>query len=123
MRASTAGAGTVLSGRWPRIHLARQHADFRKSIDGLSGEVRRVLEDDPTSGHVFVFHNRRRTALKLLWWDHGGFCLLYKRLERGRFRLPDMGERREVALTPAELQALMEGLELVKTRRVKVWNP
>ncbi len=113
----------MLSGRWPRIHLARQHADFRKSIDGLSGEVRRVLEDDPTSGHVFVFHNRRRTALKLLWWDHGGFCLLYKRLERGRFRLPDMGERREVALTPAELQALMEGLELVKTRRVKVWNP
>ena len=113
----------MLNGAWPRIHLARQPADFRKSIDGLSGEVRRVLEADPTSGHVFVFHNRRRTALKLLWWDHGGFCLLYKRLERGRFRLPDLGERREVQLTPAELQALMEGLELVKTRRVKVWNP
>ena len=115
----------MLSGRWPRIHLARQAADFRKSIDGLSGEVRRVLEDDPVNGHLFVFHNRRRTALKLLWWDHGGFCLLYKRLERGRFRLPafDDEQQREVALTPAELQALMEGLELVKTRRVKVWNP
>lgn len=114
----------MLSGRWPRIHLARQHVDFRKSIDGLSGEVRRVLDDDPTSGHVFVFHNRRCTALKLLWWDHGGFCMLYKRLERGRFRLPGIDEvQRSVKLTPAELQALMEGLELVKTRRVKVWNP
>lgn len=114
----------MLSFGRTRIHLATKHVDFRKSIDGLSGAVRAVLEDDPTSGHLFVFHNRRRTALKLLWWDRGGFNLLYRRLERGRFRLPEFHqEAMRVRLSRAELEALVEGLELVKIRAGKRWEP
>lgn len=107
-----------------RIHLATTPADFRKSINGLSGEVRRVLDSDPTCGHVFVFHNRRRTALKLLWWDRGGFCLLYKRLEKGRFRLPSFHkEAVAVELSRAELEALVEGLQLLRLAPGKRWEP
>jgi transposase len=107
-----------------RIHLASEPVDFRKSIDGLSGVVRRVLEDDPLCGHVFVFHNRKRSALKLLYWDTGGFCLLYKRLERGRFRLPERPEgSKRVGMTPAELASLLEGIDLSRCRRLPRWSP
>lgn len=114
----------MLSLARTRLHLATKPADFRKSIDGLSGEVRRVLASDPTSGHVFVFHNRRRTALKLLWWDRGGFCLLYKRLEKGRFRLPTFHkEAVAVELSRAELEALVEGLQLLRLEPGERWEP
>ena len=107
-----------------RIHLAVQHADFRKSIDGLSGQVQAVLESDPTSGHLFVFHNRRRTALKLLWWDRGAFNLLYRRLERGRFRLPSFHSgARSVQLSCAELEAFIDGLQLLRLEPGKRWDP
>jgi transposase len=62
-----------------RVFLGTQPQDFRKSIDGLAGVVQAHLDRDPLTGDVFVFHNRRRTALKLLYWDHGGFCLVYTR--------------------------------------------
>ena len=71
-----------------RVFLATEPQDFRKSIDGLAAVVQSHLQHDALTGDVFVFHNRRRTALKVLYWDHGGFCLVYKRLERGRVRLP-----------------------------------
>ncbi|MFK7931193.1 MAG: IS66 family insertion sequence element accessory protein TnpB [Myxococcota bacterium] len=114
----------MLIPRGTRIHLAREHADFRKSIDGLSGVVRIVLEDDPSSGHLFIFHNRRRTALKILWWDHGGYCLLYKRLAKGRFRLPFFpDDARRVRISPADLTSLLEGIDLRWARRLERWNP
>jgi hypothetical protein len=69
-----------------RIYLALEPQDFRKGIDGLSGIVRDVFKRDPFSGHVFVFHNKRRTALKILLYDGQGFWLLQKRLSKGRFR-------------------------------------
>ena len=107
-----------------RIHLAREHVDFRKSIDGLSGVVRAVLEDDPASGHLFIFHNRRRTALKVLWWDEGGYCLLYKRLAKGRFVLPFFPDAaRRVRLKRAELASLLEGIDLRWARRLDRWDP
>lgn len=107
-----------------RIHLARQPVDFRKSIDGLCGAVANVLKADPLSGHIFVFHNRRRKALKLLYWHMGGFCMLYKRLERGRFRLPRMAETDvAVELSHAELVSLMEGIDLTGCRWVPHWKP
>jgi transposase len=64
-----------------RVFLATDPQDFRKSIDGLAAVVQSHLIRDPMTGDVYVFHNRRRNALKLLYWDHGGFCLVYKRLE------------------------------------------
>lgn len=73
-----------------RIYLYRGPADMRKSFDGLSGLVRLELQADPLSGALFVFCNRRRTMVKLLYWDHDGLALWYKRLERGTFRLPPL---------------------------------
>ena len=71
-----------------------------------------------------MFHNRRRTALKLLWWDRGGFCLLYKRLEKGRFRLPKFHSGTTgVELSRAELEALFEGLQLVRLEPGERWEP
>ena len=106
-----------------RIHLAVKPTDFRKSIDGLSGVVRTVLDEDPLTGHLWVFHNRRRNALKLLFWDRGGFVMVYKRLERGRFKLPELGEGKQIRLSPAELGALLEGLDLTTAKRLPRWTP
>lgn len=106
------------------IHLARQPVDFRKSIDGLMGVVLDKLKGDPMSGHVFVFHNVSRTGLKLLYWHMGGFCLFYKRLERGRFQLPRIAESESrVAMSGAELVAMMEGIDLRGCRFVPHWKP
>jgi transposase len=101
------------------IHLAREHVDFRKSIDGLMGVVLDKLKADPRSGHVFVFHNGSRTALKFLYWHCGGFCLL----ERGRFQLPRMPEKEtRVPMSGAEPGALLEGIDLRGYRFVPHWT-
>ena len=70
-----------------RILLSTSPADFRKSIDGLAALVQVQMRESPLSGTMFVFRNRRGDALKLLVWSSGGFILVYKKLERGRFRL------------------------------------
>lgn len=76
----------ILLPRSVRIYVAREPASLRKSFEGLSNEVRHVLSADPLSGHVFVFLNRRRTQVKMLLWTRGGYTIVHKRLERGRFR-------------------------------------
>ena len=68
--------------------MATECANLRKSFEGLSNEVRSVLEADPLSGHVFLFLNRRATQVKVLMWTRGGFTIVHKRLERGRFTFP-----------------------------------
>ena len=97
-----------------RIFVARGPTDLRKSFDGLAAAVREVLREDPFSGHLFVFLNRRRDRVKLLYWDRSGFCLLYKRLEEGTFWHPEVGE-----IGRRELVMLLEGIEEseVRTRR------
>lgn len=107
-----------------RVHIALHPVDFRKSIDGLVGVVRSALVENPLDGRLFVFHNEQKTSLKLLWWDHGGFCLLYKRLARGRFRIPKVpGGVLHSQITPAELAALLEGIDLSGAQRLPRWNP
>ena len=84
-----------------------------------------VLSADPLSGHLFVFHNKRRNGIKIIWWSHGGYCLFYKRLARGRFKIDSLvrqGRTRQ-PISPAELSALLEGIDLRRARRTKVWNP
>ena len=71
-----------------RIYLAREPADMRKSIDGLSAFVQQSLKVDIYSGHLFVFLRKRRDRAKILYWENGGFALFYKRLERGCFQRP-----------------------------------
>lgn len=78
----------ILLPRSIRIYVAMAPANLRKSFEGLSNEVRSVLSGDPLSGHVFLFLNRRRTQVKLLMWTRGGYTVVHKRLERGRFTFP-----------------------------------
>ena len=105
-----------------RILLAREPVDFRKQIDGLAAVCALHLREQPLDGTLFVFRNRRKDAVKMLIWTHGGFLLLYKKLERGRFKWPALGDDRGT-ITPAELAALLEGIDLDKARRLRRWNP
>ena len=70
------------------IYAAVTHVDLRRSFDGLSAAARDVLGGDPRGGALFLFFNRGRDRVKILWYDRSGFCLLYKRLDRGTFRFP-----------------------------------
>lgn len=97
-----------------RIFVARGATDLRKSFDALSALVREVLRQDPLSGHLFVFLNRRRDRIKVLYWDRVGFCLFYKRLEAGSFEVP-VAEQIDVG----SLLQLLEGIELSSVRRKK----
>lgn len=105
-----------------RILFATEPVDFRNSIDGLAAIASVVLQEKPLSGQMFVFTNRRRDGLKCLVWSHGGFVLLYKRLEKGTFRVP-RPEADRLVLTAAELGALLEGIDLTNARRLPRWNP
>jgi transposase len=100
-----------------RILLAVEPADMRKGFDGLAQLVRDVIAEDPLSGHFFVFRNRRRDRVKVLYWDRDGFALWYKRLEKGTFRFPEAKNGR-VEVTPAEMAAVLEGIDLSRARRL-----
>jgi transposase len=95
-----------------RIFLAREPVDFRKAHDGLHAIVREQFGDDPLSGHVFVFLNKRADRVKLLVWDRNGFWLFYKRLERGTFHASAKGDGARVEVSRAELMMLLEGIDL-----------
>ena len=99
-----------------RIFLASGPADMRKGFDGLSLLVRERIAEDPLSGHLYVFRNKRRDRIKILYWDKDGFALWYKRLEKGTFRFPEAKNGR-VEVTPAEMAAVLEGIDLSRARR------
>ena len=92
-----------------KIYLYRGAADMRKSFDGLSGLVREELQADPLSGALFVFCNRRRTMVKLLYWDDDGLALWYKRLEKGTFRVPT-AQTGTAQIDRRSLAMLLEGV-------------
>lgn len=97
------------------IRLALEPVDFRKSIDGLAVAVGHALGRDPLCGEMFLFRNRTRTALKAIYWTANGFVLVYKRLERGRFSLPDAGAGSGDVVLPASLlQGLLDGVTRVE---------
>jgi len=93
-----------------RIWIAAGVTDLRKGFTGLSGMVQTVLEENPFSGHVFVFRGRRGDLIKMLWWDGDGLCLFAKRLEQGRFVWPQ-AEGGTVSLSRAQLSMLLEGID------------
>ena len=103
-----------------RVYLATSPCDMRRSFDGLQALVAGSLQLDPFAGHLFVFGNRRRDRLKILYWDRDGFAVWAKRLEQGTYALPfeeSGGPQRE--LTAAELGALLSGIDLRQARRRK----
>jgi transposase len=106
-----------------RVYLAARPADMRKSFDGLAALVSGGLALDPLSGHLFVFINKRRDRIKILYWDRDGLAVWAKRLERGTFRIPAAGADR-VEMTTAELAALLAGIDLnTARRRVRYTRP
>lgn len=106
-----------------RIYLAVGPVDLRKSIDGL-GALARANAHDLFSGHLFVFTSRRGDRIKILAWDTGGFVLYYKRLEKGRFRMPSIAPgAREVELSATQLAMLLDGIDVKRVMVPRRWEP
>jgi len=105
-----------------RIFVALGVTDMRKSFDTLAQEVRAALGEDPLGGSVFVFSNRSRTRIKVLWFDRGGFWLLARRLERGTFAWPKAASAtpKRIELRASELAVLLDGIDLSGSRR-RAW--
>jgi transposase len=101
-----------------RIWLASAPVDLRKSFDTLAELVRLHLHNDPLSGHLFVFRNKRGDRVKLLYWDEDGFVIVYKRLEEGTFRWPAVAAgQHSMSLRAAELAMLLDGIDWSSARR------
>jgi transposase len=102
-----------------RVFVCLTPADMRRSLDGLAAMTREIIREDPLSGHLFAFFNRRRDRTKILFWDRSGLALYYKRLEKGAFRLSafERAKRVRVEIEAAELALILEGIDLSRARR------
>lgn len=100
------------------IFLCTQAVDMRKGFDSLAALVQTELGENPLSGHLFVFKSRRGNRVKLLLWDRDGYCLVYKRLERGVFRFPTVAaDAKSVRVSAQELSLLLWGIDPASVRR------
>jgi transposase len=108
----------MLPAKMP-IYCATSPVDLRRSFDGLAAASQEVLGKDPRSGALFLFVNKAGNRLKALWWDRTGYCVLYKRLERGVFRFPTAMRPGDtsVAIEAAEFAKILEGLDLARATR------
>jgi transposase len=101
-----------------KVFLAKAPTDMRKSFRGLISITEGILNQDPTSGHLFVFVNRRRDMLKILHWDGSGFWIWYRQLERGTFQLPEqLEDREEIEMTPSQLSLVLDGIDLKSAKQ------
>lgn len=106
------------------VYLASRPIDMRRGHDGLMAIVRNVFAMDPFTGHVFAFVGMRRDRVKLLYFDRGGFVLVYKRLERGRFKLPVVAPTAQsVEIDGTSLAMLLDGMDLTRVKRPRAWTP
>ena len=102
------------------IYFSAETVDLRKSFDTLAAVVREHLRHDPMSGALFIFAGRGRDRVKVLFWDRTGYCILYKRLERGVFALPVVHDgATSVEMDAAQLRALLAGDNAKKTSRTR----
>ena len=99
-----------------RVFVALEPVDMRQSFNGLYTRVQSVLQEEPTSGHWFVFTNKRRNRVKILFWDGSGIWICAKRLEKGTFGWPG-GEGQSQRLRPEELTLLLHGIESASRRQ------
>ena len=104
-----------------RIFVCTEPQDMRRSFDGLALATQEVLKKDPQSGALFCFINKRANRLKVLWWDENGYCLLYKRLHRALFCLPDSapGRSPSIRIDGTELAKLIAGVAKESRRRMR----
>ena len=104
-----------------RIWLYTQPTDMRKSYNGLSALVKNQLQDNPLSGELFVFVNRRQNQMKILYFDRSGYCIWSKRLEQGQFVVcNDPSGKKELNWT--QLKLLLDGIEIKKSRQYKRYS-
>ena len=108
-----------------RLFLATQPVDGRKGPDSLMALVRDELQQDPLSGHLFIFFSKRRERVRIVYWDRDGIAMWTKRLEKGRFRphFSSDGRLTSSAIEAAELALVLEGIELTGARRRPRWQP
>lgn len=109
-----------------KIFVALQPTDMRRGFPGLSGQVQATLEQDPLSGHLFLFRNRRRDRIKILFWDGDGYAIYDKQLARGSFEFPQPPDEESttVEIRGSELSMLLDGIELQgRRRRVRYERP
>ena len=110
---------TLDGAQTTRIWLAVEAMDMRCGFDRLAERVKAVINQDPLSGHLFVFRSRRGERLKILTWDRDGYMLWYKRLEAGVFKLPRVSPgSRSVELRASELAMILDGIDMTKLKRV-----
>lgn len=103
-----------------RVFLCRLPTDMRKSFHGLVALTESALMQDPLSGSLFVFVNRRRDRIKILYWGQTGFCIWYQQLQKGTYQLPDeaaIEERQAVEVTRSQLSLILDGIELSSARQ------
>jgi transposase len=102
-----------------RIFLCTRSTDLRKSFDGLSGLVQECFSQDLLTGHLFLFLNRRRDRIKILYFDRDGLAIWYKRLETGSFQMPQVAAGDGIEIQPAQLAMLLSGIDLRTARQRK----
>ncbi|EKE05572.1 MAG: hypothetical protein ACD_19C00214G0002 [uncultured bacterium] len=102
----------MINKHFEKVYLATEPCDMRKSINGLSVMVQEQFNLDPFSSAMFVFCNKSRDKLKLLFWQHNGFWLCYRRLETGKFFWPKNNDKDVITIEPRALNWLLDGLEL-----------
>jgi transposase len=111
-------------GATTRIIVATEPVDLRRGHDGLVTLVRSLWKEDPYCGALFVFFGRRSDRIKILFFSTGGFVVYYKRLEQGRFRLPEVPDGAErIVLTSGDLSMLLDGVDLRSVTRLRAWSP
>lgn len=109
-------------GHSQRYYLYNKACDMRKGFDGLSGIIVNELGKSPIDGNVYVFINKNRNQMKLLHWEHGGLVLYQKRLERGRFSIPNLANNSGVINWP-DLVLIVEGIEISNIKRKVRYEP
>ena len=105
------------------IYISTANVDMRKSIDGLASVVQQKFRLDPVSDAMFVFHNRHCDKIKILYWNKDGFCLLYKRMERGKFRFPQQLKGDTYRVSEDELYWLLHGLHIEEIKHYESLKP
>ena len=105
-----------------RVFLYRLPTDMRKSFNGLVALTESALKQDPLSGSLFVFVNRRRDRIKILYWGQSGFCIWYQQLQKGTYQLPaedSLAEQETIEVTRSQLSLILDGIDLSSARQRK----